>query len=332
MNEFREIRAWRIEPARMIADLIVNWVYLQRLAHRTTDELTLDYAPGKRAEIEEDIRHGAFFMTNHRDIVLDSAWLSMLLEKRYNIRPFIGIGNNLFGKWWIEPFVRFNRAFVVKRDCSPKDVGRQSKTLSKYILHLRNQHKSIWLAQREGRAKDGNDVTQNTVVKMLTIGSGEGLIDTIIRLNICPVCINYEYDPCDYLKAQEMQLRRDNEGWKKSKEDDLLSMATGIKGYKGRVVFRMTPSINRWIEANRDELDKMSRNEQITAIAHQIDCQIHANYEIYERGTKFETYLRQQCDKIHIDNKDEDFLMNKLHEMYQNPVINYEKSHLSGII
>ncbi|MCQ2310551.1 MAG: acyltransferase [Paludibacteraceae bacterium] len=335
MNKYKDIRAWRIEPARMIADALINWPCLAGFARRTTTYLHLEYAAGQQAQIEQDIRHGAFFMTNHRDIVMDSAWLSMLLERKYGIRPFIGIGNNLFGKWWIEPFVRFNRAFVVIRDGSPRELLQHSKTLSEYIQHLRKCGKSIWLAQREGRAKDGDDRTQPAVLKMLTMTKDEGhntVLDTLKALNICPVSISYEYDPCDYLKAQEMQLKRDIEGWKKSKQDDLLSMHTGIHGQKGRVIFRMTPSINHWIDSRRAELEQMNKNDLINAVAAQIDKQIHANYEMFERGTEFETYLHRQYNKINIPNKDDTFLMDKLHEMYHNPVINYEKSHLSGLV
>jgi len=326
MKEYRNIRAWRIEPARLLADLLVNWPWLKHLSRKTTTSLTLDYAQGQKAQIEQDIRHGAFFMTNHRDIVMDSAWLSMLLEQHYGIRPFIGIGNNLFGKWWIEPFVRFNRAFVVIRDGGPRELLQHSQVLSRYIQHLREQHKSIWLAQREGRAKDGNDVTQHAVLKMLTMSSKNSFLDTILKLNICPVSLNYEFDPCDYLKAQEMQLKRDNPDWKKSKEDDILSMSTGIHDWKGRVVMRLTPSINHWIEAHRTELDALTKNEQIAAVAGQIDHQIHANYEIYARGTEFEDYLKAQLAKINIPNKDEQFLLEKLHEMYNNPIKNYNST------
>lgn len=323
MNNWNDIRAWRTGGVLAATDWWTILPYLDILSKKTCTSLTLDYLDGQRKQIEQDIRHGAFFMTNHRDIVLDSAWLSMLLRKRYGIRPYIGIGNNLFGKWWIEPFVRFNRAFVVVRDGSPREVLENAKTLSSYIQHLRQRKKSIWLAQREGRAKDGNDRTQPAVLKMLTIGS-ENFLDVIYKLNICPVSLNYEFDPCDYLKAQEMQLKRDDATWKKSSEDDLRSMQTGITGDKGRVVFRMTPSINHWIDANRAQLDTLSRNEQISAVAAEIDRHIFAGYERYERGEAFENYLKSRLSLIETGNNDETFLMERLHEMYANPIINQE--------
>jgi len=332
LKEFKNIRAWRIEPLRTVLDMLIQWPLLRGLATKKTTSMTLDFAAGQKDQIEQDIRHGAFFMTNHRDIIMDSAWLSWLLMRRYWIRPFIGIGNNLFATWWIEAFMRFNRAFVVIRDGSPRELLANSQQLSRYILHLRSQRKSIWLAQREGRAKDGNDLTQHAVLKMLAMGSKEPFLDVMMRLNICPVSLNYEFDPCDYLKAREMQLKRDVEGWKKTKQDDVLSMKTGIEGWKGKVVFRLTPSINHWITAHREQLDAMSKNDQIKAVADRIDYQIHANYELYERGEQFEEYLKAQCDKINIPDKDTAYLMDKLHEMYENPIKNYEKCHISGIV
>ena len=142
------------------------------------------------------------------------------------------------------------------------------------------------------------------------------------------VCISYEYDPCDYLKAREMQLKRDKPGWKKSRKDDLVSMQVGINGKKGRMVYRMTPSINHDIDqalAENPELLKLSKNEQIQFVCNLIDQHIHAAYEIYERGEKFDQYIEGQIAKINLSNKDEDYLREKLYEMYDNQVKNYEK-------
>ena len=163
---------------------------------------------------------------------------------------------------------------------------------------------------------------------MLTLGS-EDFFEAVKMLNICPVSINYEYDPCDYLKAREMQLVRDNPNWKKSRRDDLISMQVGIEGQKGRVVYRLTPTINREIDellANQPEVRELSRNEQIQMVCNLIDRHIHQAYEIYERGEKFEQYLQGQLAKIHLPEKDEAFLMQKMHEMYAKPVENHNKA------
>ena len=327
MDKYKQIRAYHTEWLQAVTDFILAFPILKRMERKTTTSVELAYL-GDRKQIEQDIKHGAFFMTNHRDICMDSAWLSKLLRMRYFIRPYIGIGNNLFGKWWIEPLVRSLRCFVVIRNVSPREQLANSQLLSEYIQMLRSKGKSIWLAQRQGRAKDGNDVTQPGVLKMLTLGS-EDFFEAVKQLNFCPVSINYEYDPCDYLKAREMQLVRDNPNWKKSRRDDLISMKVGIEGQKGRVVYRLTPSINPEIDkliAEQPEVLQLPRNEQIQLVGNIIDKHIHQAYEIYERGEKFEQYLQGQLQKINLPNKDEVFLMQKMHEMYAKPVENHNKA------
>lgn len=327
MDKFKHIRAYRTEWLQAIFDWITLLPFLRHIARKTTSSVELTYL-GDQKQIEEDIKHGAFFMTNHRDICMDAAWLSERIRMKYGIRPYVGIGNNLFGKWWIEPLVRTLRCFVVIRNVPPREQLAQSQLLSEYILMLRRKGKSIWLAQRQGRAKDGNDVTQPAVLKMLTLGS-EDFFETVKQLNICPVSINYEYDPCDYLKAREMQLVRDNPDWKKSRKDDLTSMQVGIEGQKGRVVYRLTPTINREIDEllkTQPALRDAPRNEQIQAVCALIDRHIHQGYEIYERGEQFEQYLQGQLSKIHLLQPDEAFLMQKMHEMYAKPVENYNKA------
>ena len=159
MTDFKDIRAYRVGWLLTICDFLFAFPLLWIWAKRTTEGIKLDYM-GDRKQIEKDIKHVAFFMTNHRDIVLDSAWLSLLLRCKYFIRPFIGIGNNLFAYKWIEVLVRFNRCFVVKRGAGAHAQLENSKQLSAYIRSLREEGKSIWLAQREGRAKDSNDLTK----------------------------------------------------------------------------------------------------------------------------------------------------------------------------
>ena len=339
MNEkdFKDIRAYRVGWLLTICDFLFAFPVLWIWRKRTTKGIKLDYL-GDRKQIEQDIQHGAFFMTNHRDIVLDSAWLSQLLRCRYFIRPFIGIGNNLFAYKWIEVLVRFNRCFVVKRGAGAHAQLANAKQLSAYIRHLREQGKSIWLAQREGRAKDSNDLTQPSVLHMLTLGEKD-FFENVKTLNICPVSITYEFDPCDYLKAKEMQLKRDDPKWRKRAKDDVESMKTGIQGEKGRVVYRLTPSINPEIDAMlaaHPEYREEPIHDQLQHVCDIIDRHIHLGYEIFERGTDFDAYIESRVALIDIPNKDEKFLREKLYEMYNNPVINYKKAHeksnISGIV
>jgi hypothetical protein len=327
-DNFKDIRAYRVGWILAVIDWFTVLPILKIWALRTTKGIRLEYL-GERKQIERDIKHGAFFLTNHRDIILDAAWLSYRLRLRYFIRPFMGVGNNLFAKPWIEHLMRFLRCFVVKRGAGAHAQLENAKQLSAYIRMLRSQGHSIWLAQREGRAKDSNDLTQASVLHMLTLGDDD-FFENVKALNICPVSITYEFDPCDYLKAAEMQLKRDNPKWRKSKRDDVKSMQTGIRGEKGRVVYRLTPSINPEIEAllaDEPEWRTAPIHEQLQRVCDIIDRHIHQGYEIFDRGTEFDAYIESRLAMIDIPNKDEAFLRDKLYEMYNNPVINYKKAY-----
>lgn len=286
------------------------------------------------------------FVSNHRDIVLDSALLDvMLVEAGYPTTVEIGIGDNLLIYPWIKRLVRMNKAFTVRRGLTPKEMLRSSQIMSRYIHYAVTQkHENIWIAQREGRAKDSDDRTQDSVLKMLAMG-GEGKpIDSLREINIVPLTISYEFDPCDYLKAQEFQQKRDNPAFKKSRQDDLDNMKTGIFGYKGRVHYHCAAPINTWI----DELDTLTKTELFAALSKRIDRELHANYRLFPcnyialdelEGTKkyaqhyteadkkrFENYLKGQLEKVKIANPDEKFLRERMLTMYANPLRNYLKA------
>ena len=199
----------------------------------------------------------------------------------------------------------------------------------------------VWIAQREGRSKDSTDHTQESLLKMFAMG-GEGTpTERLIGLNLAPIAISYEYDPCDWLKAMEFQMKRDNPEHKKSQEDDLMNMKTGIFGYKGRVHYQAAECMNDFIAALPAN---MSKNDFYTAIAQEIDRRIYKSYRLYpgnfvaidllqdgntyadrytieERAT-FEAYLAGQLQKIEMPGKDPDFLRTKILEMYANPALN----------
>jgi len=334
-DKFKDIRAYHVEAFDWFTDFLIVFPILQSWARKRTSGLKLTYL-GDKAQIKRDIKHGALFMSNHRDIVMDAAWLSYLVRTHFFIRPYMGVGNNLYAKKWIEVLMRYLRCFSVKRGAGAHAQLENSKQLSAYIRHLRQHGRSVWLAQREGRAKDSNDLTQVSVLHMLTMDNGQwtkddgDLFERIKALNICPVSISYEYDPCDFLKAAEMQLKRDNPVWRKSKRDDVISMKTGIEGFKGRVVYRLTPSINPEIDAMlaaHPEYRELSHHDQLQHICDIIDQHIHRGYEIFKRGTEFDTYIEGQIKKISIPNKDEAFLRERLIEMYKNIELNYNKAH-----
>jgi len=276
------------------------------------------------------------FVSNHRDIVLDSAFLDVkLVEADYPTTVEIGIGDNLLIYPWIKRLVRMNKAFTVRRGLSLRETLAASQLMSRYIHFAVTQKKeNIWLAQREGRAKDSDDRTQEAVLKMLAMGGD------LKELNIVPLTISYEYDPCDYLKAQEFQQKRDNPAFKKSRQDDLDNMKTGIFGYKGRVVYRSAVPVNTWL----DELADLPKTEYYKVVAERMDREIHQGYELfpcnyialdelngdsahashYNEADKqrFEQYLSGQLAKITLDNKDEAFLRERILTMYANPVRN----------
>ena len=213
------------------------------------------------------------FVSNHRDIVLDSAFLDVMLNKNgYPTTVEIGIGDNLLIYPWIKRLVRMNKAFTVRRGLTAHEMMRSSQLMSSYIHYAVTQKKeNIWIAQREGRAKDSDDRTQESVLKMLSMGC------SLKDLNIVPLTISYEFDPCDYLKAQEFQQKRDNPNFKKSKQDDLDNMKTGIFGYKGRVHYQCGTPVNEWI----DELQDLPKNEFFKAVAQRMDQEIHRHYRLY---------------------------------------------------
>lgn len=308
------------------------------VANKTTFSLTIS----GRSRLPKD-KKPCTFISNHRDIVLDASFLNvMLYDVGYGMTQ-VAIGDNLMIRPWIETLVRLNNSFIVKRGVSVRQMLDVSRTLSAYIRHTINDTKeSIWIAQREGRAKDSNDRTQGSVLKMLNMSGDKDIVSNIMDLNIFPVAISYEYDPCDFLKAKEFQMKRDDPNYVKSQRDDLLSMETGILNNKGRVHFTLTQPINDQLAA----LDKdMEKNELIATIASIIDKEIYKHYRFYPcnyvaydmlTGTKrfssnyglrdkkhFEEYLQGQLDKIVLPNKDEAFLRTKILEMYTNPLKNH---------
>lgn len=307
-----------------------------QLMSKTTD--------GTNGENWENLLDGNshLVISNHRDIVLDAGFLNILLFGKNADTTEIAIGDNLLIYPWIVDLVRLNKSFIVRRGVSIREMLAVSKHLSEYIHHTINKREqSIWIAQREGRAKDSNDKTQTSLLKMLTLADSLHPLDALKALRIIPLSISYELDPCDYLKAKEFQLKRDNPEYKKSKADDVENMATGIKGYKGRVFFRFGKPINEQLERLNPA---MERSEILEKVAEIIDNQIYANYVFFpfnyiaydlmtesttfqpkytdEDKQRFETYIATQIAKIDIENKDVDFLRAKIIEMYGNTVKN----------
>ncbi|MBP5307470.1 MAG: 1-acyl-sn-glycerol-3-phosphate acyltransferase [Paludibacteraceae bacterium] len=316
-------------------------VYLNHVADLSTNGVTLDGLENL------DPKTGYVVISNHRDIILDSAFLNSNLVGTGIPMTEIAIGDNLLIYDWIRRLVRINRSFIVERNLPIRQQLESSMRLSAYIRDtVARRNQSVWIAQREGRAKDSNDRTQVALLKMFNMSGSKSLIENFKQLNLCPTSISYEYDPCDYLKAKEFQQKRDDANFKKSPADDLLNMKTGVLGKKGRVRFYFVGDIS-------DQLDEIEaatsvKNEQLTAIADLIDKHIHLNYAIFpnnkvaydellgvnrfandyseEERCSFNQYIQGQLDKIELPDKDESFLRTKMLEMYANPLINQLKA------
>ena len=283
------------------------------------------------------------YISNHRDITIDVSFLCFLMLENRMKTVGIAIGDNLLIHPWIEDLVRVNQAFIVKRGVNVRQALEASKKLSAYIRQIiTGGQRSVWIAQREGRSKDSNDRTQEALLKMLSFSSEKKFCDSMLDLNICPLAISYEYDPTDYLKAKEFQLKRDNPEHKKSPQDDLENMQVGIMGYRGKVDYRISGDVNEEIKQIAQTTD--DKKQQIGLLAKAIDKKIFSNYSIFNvnkiaydlflnekrfvneyadsERIDFENYIAKQIAKIDIANKDSDFLRTKILEMYANPLVN----------
>lgn len=291
-----------------------------------------------------DIKKRHTFVSNHRDIVLDSALLHVeLIDAGSDTTTEIAIGDNLLKLPWVKDIVRLNKSFIVERSLPMRQMLMASKRLSDYMhFVIAEKNDNVWIAQREGRAKNSDDRTQEAILKMMTMGGEGTIVERLKALHIVPLAISYEFDPCDWLKAREMQLRRDVADWKKGPMDDVISMQTGIMGYKGHIHYHCAPCIDQWIDSLPAD---MSKTDFYAAVAQHIDHEIWRGYRLYPsnyvaldllRGnndmashyteadrTAFEKYLEGQLAKINdLPNADTSFLRERMLEMYANPAIN----------
>ena len=312
---------------------------LDGVIKKCTTGLTGDFATLGLSKEKENYT----YISNHRDIVLDSGLLDMILFAQMGLNTVeIAIGDNLLIYPWIKTLVRLNRSFIVTRKGGIREMLQSSIRLSSYMHYVIGEKKTpVWIAQREGRSKDSTDHTQESLLKMFAMGGEGSPAERLMGLNLAPLAISYEYDPCDWLKAMEFQMKRDNPEHKKSQADDLMNMKTGIFGYKGRVHYQAAECMNDFIATLPADMPK---NDFYTAIAQEIDRRIYSNYRLYpgnyvaidllqggnthanrytaEERITFEKYLDGQLQKIEMPGKDEAFLRTKILEMYANPALN----------
>lgn len=290
-----------------------------------------------------DPKKGCTYISNHRDILTDALFLAYLLTTKGIKSPEMALGDNLLVYPWMRTLVRLCKGIIVYRNLPMMRTLEEARRLSGYINHtIRDNKNSVWIAQREGRTKDSDDRTQESVLKMLSFEGGGDMRSNILALNITPVSISYEYDACDYLKAREFQLKRDNAEFKKTPKDDLNSMSVGLMSRKGKINFVIAESINAKVEALPDNLTKA---EFYTAVAGIIDEAIHQGYVLYpinyaaydllkgtelfvenytlEEKQKFSDYVDRQVAKIDdLQTPDKEYLRGKILEMYSNPLRN----------
>ena len=212
-------------------------------------------------------------LSNHRDIVMDPALVNFALWKQGLKTSRIAIGDNLLGRPYVSDLMRLNKSFIVRRSVT----GRREKLkalqkLSSYIAHSVRSGENVWIAHREGRAKDGDDRTDTAILKMLNMSfrsQKRSFDDLMTDLNIVPVCVSYEYDPCDTSKAVELQARAEEGGYNKEEDEDLRSIVTGIEGHKGRVHVAFGKPL---------AADGSLESPQV--VASELDRQLHSLYKL----------------------------------------------------
>lgn len=327
---------WRaqLSKTQSIRDFQCNFIYhtLIKVLEKSSDGLTT-------SGFEKlDKGESYLFISNHRDILLDTTLLNVALFEHGLVMTASAIGDNLVKKDFLNILAKLNRNFLVKRGLTPREMLESSKTLADYIGHLLlHENRSVWIAQREGRTKDGNDGTNPGVLKMVGMGSDESnLMDYFKKIKIIPVSISYEYDPTDVLKIPQLLAKANNEVYIKEKNEDFMTLLSGVMGQKKRIHIHIGDLLDTKIDAIKEEFT--NSNKQIQAFAQAIDGSIIQNYKLWptnfiaydilnkttansHRYTANEKSLFQRRLDMRIDAENPVALQGLL-DMYANPVVN----------
>lgn len=261
------VRVALTRDVRGVSDVATMQNIIKRYMDRMIERSTSGFSATGLERLDPDSAH--LLVSNHRDIAMDPAFTNYALYQAGHDTVRIAIGDNLLTKSWVSDLMRLNKSFIVKRSVSgPRELLAATRHLSAYIQSsLLQEHSSIWIAQREGRAKDGIDHTEPVIVKMLSMSRDkrtQSFAEHIRSLRILPVAISYELDPCDGLKAQELHQLATVGSYKKGEQEDVASIARGIAGDKGRVhVSFGTPLTGDYEtpQAVAAEIDRQIRNE-----------------------------------------------------------------------
>jgi 1-acyl-sn-glycerol-3-phosphate acyltransferase len=329
-----EVWKEQLRKTHSIRDFQCNFIYhsVQKVLEKSSEGLTTSGFEN----LEPNTSY--LFISNHRDILLDTTLLNAALFEHGLVMTASAIGDNLVKKFFLKILAKLNRNFLVQRGLTPREMLQSSKLLSEYIGHLLlHENRSVWIAQREGRTKDGNDATNPGVLKMLGMASDEkNLMDYFKKIKIVPVSISYEYDPTDALKMPQLMAEANNEVYIKEKNEDFMTILSGALGQKKRIHIHIGKVLDTEIDTIIAEND--NSNKQIVALAQVIDDAILSNYKLwptnyiaYDIVNKTNTYSHLYTEneksiferrlEMRIDH-DNPIALEGFLAMYANPVVN----------
>ncbi|MGG7036401.1 MAG: 1-acyl-sn-glycerol-3-phosphate acyltransferase [Flavobacterium sp.] len=329
-----EVWKEQLKRTHSIRDFQCNFIYhsVQRVLKNSSDGLST-------SGFEKLEKHTPYlFISNHRDIILDTSLLNVALFDHGLVMTASAIGDNLVQKTFLKTLSKLNRNFLVQRGLPPRELLESSKLMSEYIAQLLlRENRSVWIAQREGRTKDGNDATHSGVLKMLAMASDEdNLMDYFKKIKVVPVSISYEYDPTDVLKLPQLIAEAKNEIYQKEKNEDFITLMSGIVGQKKHIHIHIGDVLNAELDAIATEFD--NTNKQIQALAQAIDDSILQSYKLWPtnyiaydmlyKTNKFESFYTESEKSLferRLDMKigeDHPELAESLLAMYANPVVN----------
>ncbi len=332
-----EVWKSQLKKTHSIRDFQCNFIYqaVQKVLKKSSEGFTTSGFE----KLEPNTSY--LFISNHRDIILDTSLLNVALFDHGLVMTASAIGDNLVQKSFLKTLSKLNRNFLVQRGLSPRELLESSKLMSEYIGQLLlRENRSVWIAQREGRTKDGNDATHSGVLKMLGMGSDEkNLMDYFKKLKIVPVSISYEYDPTDALKMPQLIAEAKNEIYIKEKNEDFVTLLSGIIGQKKRIHIHIGNVLNKELDTIASEFD--NNNKQIQALAQAIDDSILQSYMLWPTNyiaydllhktdqyknfyTENEKSLFERRLEMKIDENNPQIVESFL-AMYANPVVNKSK-------
>jgi 1-acyl-sn-glycerol-3-phosphate acyltransferase len=334
-----EDEVWKdqLKRTHSIRDFQCNFIYnsVQNVLEKSSEGLTTSGFE----KLEPNTSY--LFISNHRDIILDTSLLNVALFDHGLVMTASAIGDNLVKKSFLKTLSKLNRNFLVQRGLPPRELLESSKLMSEYIGQLLlRENRSVWIAQREGRTKDGNDATHSGVLKMLAMGSDESnLMDYFKKIKIVPVSISYEYDPTDALKMPQLIAEANDEIYIKEKNEDFVTLLSGIIGQKKRIHIHVGDILDK-------ELDKIAKdfdntNKQVQALAQTIDDSILQSYKLWPTNYIAYDLLNKSTTYSHFYTENEKSLFERRLEMkidqnnplmvesflamYANPVVNKSK-------